>query len=145
MGKMVFDERNGYSYISENGIKYDLLEGMSYQGKSTSDILFIMLAYETDFFETMDIYASNELVGWFMGASTYMPESEEIVSLVDEIVRAYEKKHPEYVEYYKNKKQNKVDRILDFVNYYSFPSKSGSVVTVEDLKKILIDTLVKEN
>lgn len=45
MLKVVRDEREGISIVSEEtGIEYDLLELISYQGQSTSDIVAIFVA-----------------------------------------------------------------------------------------------------
>lgn len=92
MGKLVYDKRNGYSYVSDNGIKYNLLEGMSYQGKSTSDILFIMLDYDNNLSDLVD--ANDFLVGWFYGAGDYVDEN-----YISRYVNLYEKKHHEIVNY----------------------------------------------
>lgn len=98
MGKLVYDERNGYSYESDNGIKYDLLEGMSYQGNSTSDILFIMLDYDNNLSYLVD--ANDFFVGWFYVAGDCVDENS-----ISRYVNLYEKEHPKIVNYFKKKKR----------------------------------------
>ena len=97
MGKLVYDKRNGYSYVSDNGIKYNLLEGMSYQGNSTSDILFIMLDYGNNLSDLVD--ANDFLVGWFYGVGDCVDEN-----FISRYVNLYETKHPEIVNCFKKKK-----------------------------------------
>ena len=98
MGKLVYDKRNGYSYVSDNGIKYNLLEGMSYQGNSTSDILFIMLDYGNNLSDLVE--ANDFLVGWFYGAGDCVDEN-----YISRYVNLYENKHPEIVNCFKKKKR----------------------------------------
>lgn len=45
--ELIKDEQDGYSFRSKKtGATYDLLEGKSYKGTSTSDIIFIMRGEE---------------------------------------------------------------------------------------------------
>lgn len=115
MSKLIYDETEGYNFISDNGIRYDLLEGMSLNGKSTSDIVYIHLNYDEDLFEDV-IYLHDEIdefVGWFYGASMITePEyhdeyREEYMEYINQLVNAYEEKHPEIVEYFNSKKEMK--------------------------------------
>lgn len=58
---VVLSERDGYSLISnKTGNHYDLLEGKSYNGISTSDIVFIMEANSEGY---------KSLIGYTFGAS----------------------------------------------------------------------------
>lgn len=121
MGKLIYDERNGYDYISDNGVKYDLFEGKSLSGITTSDILYIHLSYDEELFETVARFTSrsDELVGWFFGASFIGDEKyqDEYVEYVDDMVKDYEEKHPEIVEYY-NPRKKMIKKIRETVDAY---------------------------
>ena len=99
MGKILYNERDGYTYISDNGIKYDLLEGISYKGTTTSDALFIMLSYEPDLFKEIDV-EPYQLVDWF-----YLADDCPSAEFISDYVNRYEKKHPEIVNWFKKKKR----------------------------------------
>lgn len=112
MGKLVYDDRNGYDYISDNGVKYDLLEGKSLGGKTTSDIIYIHLGYNEGLFENI-IYKHNEIsefVGWFYGASFVIDKEhqDEYIKYIDEMVKEYEEKYPEIVKYFKPEKEYEI-------------------------------------
>lgn len=67
------DERNGYTYTSQKTNKtYDLLEGISYKGTSTSDIVFI-------FDPQIEEDLPGKLVGWFYGTENYNGRLLEIL------------------------------------------------------------------
>ena len=107
MGKLLYDEKNGYTYVSNNGVKYDLLEGMSFHGTLTSEIIFIMLHVDSDLYDNLNIVnidVGQELVYWFYGAYAKQDDKWFLDSIEDEISK-YENKHPELVKYYKKKKR----------------------------------------
>lgn len=119
MGKLIYDIDEGYSYISDNGIKYDLLEGKSLCGKTTSDILYIHLYYDAELFENV-LYKHDEIdefVGWFYGATMVnepkLSFQKEFKDYVERFVNEYEEKYPEIVSYFSSKKKYKV--IKEFV------------------------------
>lgn len=105
MGKLIFDDRNGYSFISDNGVEYDLLEGRSLRGKTTSDIVFVMLAYNEELFEYLGDRLSDEFLGYFFGAAFVRENDKDSIHYIEEYVAEFEKKHPEIVEFYKPKKK----------------------------------------
>ena len=105
MGRIVFDEGNGYGFISNNGVKYELLEGEAIGVNATSDIIFIMLDIDglPDVIKLFDddLY---KVVDYWMGAFMF----DDIEKYRDELTRAFdycvnnfEKKNPKIIEYYK--------------------------------------------
>ena len=105
MGKLLYDERDGYSYISDNGISYILLKGKSYGGNTTSGIIFIMLDYDEDIFELCD---GNEYVGYFWKDA--FPTNEEEMIAIRNIVKNYENQHSDYIKCFKKKNESKKDK-----------------------------------
>ena len=81
-------KEDGYVYVSDRGIEYELLEGMSIgaERKYTSDIIFIML-------NNAEYNVKDHIVGYLFGASVFerqlMDYDESIKSIVDD----YEKKN----------------------------------------------------
>ena len=76
-------KEDGYVYISDRGIEYELLEGMSIgsERKYTSDIIFIML-------NNAEYNVEDHIVGYLFGASVFerqlMDYDESIKAMVDE-------------------------------------------------------------
>ena len=106
MGKLIFDDRDGYSFISDNGVEYDLLEGRSLKGETTSDIVFVMLAYNEELFEYLgDNRLPDEFLGYFFGAAYVRENDKDTIHYIEEYVAEFEKNHPEIVEFYKPKKK----------------------------------------
>lgn len=81
-------KEDGYVYVSDRGIEYELLEGMSIgsERKYTSDIIFIIL-------NNAEYNVEDHIVGYLFGASVFerqlMDYDESIKSIVDD----YEKKN----------------------------------------------------
>lgn len=73
---------DGYVYISDSGIEYELLEGVSIGADKqyTSDIMFIMLL-------NCDYNVDNNVVGWLFGSSS-MFDSEANVKSYEESIRS---------------------------------------------------------
>ena len=117
MGRLQYDERDGYSYISDNGIEYELLEGCGLKGKSTSDILFIMLKYDEN-----RNFSIDEFVGWFCGATlvTENDYRDEYLDTIKEFVEKYEDRHPELIP----KKKYRVKIIAREVGYVEIEARS---------------------
>ena len=107
MGKLTKDNDGEYIFISDNNITYDLNEGVGLENRKSSDICFIMLGYDDDLLEKMpDLKGDNEYVGYFWG-SAFMLDSryqQEYIEILDDIVGHYEKKHPEIIKYYEERK-----------------------------------------
>ena len=90
MGKIYFaNDRDGYEFISDKGIKYDLLEGVSIRGNTSSDIVFIMLSYDEELTEKID---NDEFVGYMYGAEFLTSDNKEMEEFIDNRVKEYEKK-----------------------------------------------------
>ena len=86
---MIKKEKDGYKYISNNGICYDLLEGISLGSNElkTSDIVFIVQYNGT-------IDDENIVVGYFYGANDFKNcPNMEACSYIEKIVAEYEKKN----------------------------------------------------
>ena len=81
-------KEDGYVYVSDRGIEYELLEGMSIGANKryTNDIIFIML-------NNAEYNVEDHIVGYLFGASVFerqlMDYDESIKSIVDD----YEKKN----------------------------------------------------
>lgn len=91
-----YDNDNALSYRSKNGVKYDLLEGVAISNAihpATSDILFIVRAYESDYPEYEG--RIDPFVGYTYGA-TFIENPEycaEYRDLVEKLVAEYEEKN----------------------------------------------------
>ena len=107
MGKLIYEDRNGYVFISNNGIKYDVLEGVSLDGSYTSDMAFIVLIDE-EIWGNAELATIDRFVGFFMGATfiTDVRYAEEYINYIENLVNEYEEKHPEIVECKKHKLKN---------------------------------------
>lgn len=106
MGRLIYDETNGYQFVSDNGVLYDLLEGKSLKGATTSDIVFVMFNYRD-----YDDYAENPddlFVGFFYGADFVKERvyDDENISFLDYLTEEYEKKNPNVIQ--KNGMLNKI-------------------------------------
>lgn len=96
MGQYNYTERDGYEYVSENGIIYGLLEGKSLLGETTSDMIFMI------FQDNDAVFNGMEYVGFVYGA-TLMKDityRKEVLETFDRYANEYEKEHPEIVDYY---------------------------------------------
>lgn len=98
MGQYKYDEIDGYDYISDNGIEYELVEGMALMGKSTSDLI-IMIFPDKD-----AVFNGFECVDMVFGATFMDKESyrKDVLETLDKCAKKFEQKHPEIVEYYGN-------------------------------------------
>lgn len=72
---------DGYVFVSDSGIEYELLEGVSIGANKqyTSDIIFIMLL-------DCDYNVDNNVVGWLFGSSS-MFDSEADTKSYEESIR----------------------------------------------------------
>ena len=76
-------KEDGYVYVSDRGIEYELLEGISIgaERRYTSDIIFIIL-------NNAEYNVDDHIVGYLFGASVLegqlMDYDESIKSMVDE-------------------------------------------------------------
>ena len=124
MGKLIYDKREGYDFISDNGVRYNLLEGKSLGGKTTSDIVYIHLDYDSDFLEK--VTNIDEFVGWFYGATMVADYRyrEEFTEQIKTFTTKYEEKHPEIVEYYNPKKKYRVEIERVITEYVDVEAKS---------------------
>lgn len=82
---MIKLEKEGYIFISEKGLKYELLEGVSIGStpQYTSDIIFIM-------FSDLDIKVDTPLVNFLYGATFINESIEEYNSMIGEMVQEFE-------------------------------------------------------
>ena len=85
---MIKLEKEGYIFISEKGLKYELLEGVSIGStpQYTSDIIFIM-------FSDLDIKVDTPLVNFLYGATFINECLEEYNSMIGEMVREFERRN----------------------------------------------------
>lgn len=87
--------KDGDIFISDSGVKYDLLEGVTMgcvDGEKTSDIVFLMFTiYDCGF---------SDCVGFSFGATFY--RDSEWVEWMDKTTKAWEEKHRDIVDGIKN-------------------------------------------
>ena len=90
---MIKLNNDGYYFISDSGIKYELLEGISIGGKRqyTSDAIFIMLN-DKNYFEKVN----NYFVGFWFGASFLHECLDEYNEYISKLVTEYEKENNIY-------------------------------------------------
>lgn len=81
---MLRKDKEGYKYISENGIIYNLLEGLTFgnEKRFTSDIVFITVGC-----------TENPIVGYFYGAKDFNAKKKEANEYIKKRVDEYEKKN----------------------------------------------------
>lgn len=79
---------NGYVFISKNGIKYNVLEGMTIgvKPRKTSDMIFILL-------NNADYNVEEHLVGYLFGACLLPDREYEYEEAIAELVNEYEKEN----------------------------------------------------
>lgn len=85
---MIKLEKEGYTYTSKAGFKYELLEGVSIGStpQYTSDIIFIM-------FSDLDIKVDTPLVNFLYGATFINECIEEYNNMIGEMVGEYERRN----------------------------------------------------
>lgn len=147
MSKLLFDEREGYSFVSDSNIIYDLYEGFSLKGETTSDIVFIMLSYsnfkegddEDEIFYTdfCDLYGEPEkYVGWFYGASLLEGEENELykndmIDMCEKYIVDFERENKEMISFILNHNKNDmIDKIKQTVESYLLTNED--VLSVKD-------------
>ena len=81
-------KEDGYVYVSDIGIEYELLEGMSIgsERKYTSDIIFIML-------NNAEYNVDNNVVGYLFGADIFLEEQKYYEESIKEMVDEFEKRN----------------------------------------------------
>lgn len=103
------NERDGYMFISDKGVEYDLFEGKALDGSATSDIVFIMLHDKYD--ENGNIEIETEYVDFLYGASCItLPSTdylkEEMEMAIQRCCYKFEREHPGVVKYYEEKRES---------------------------------------
>lgn len=79
---------DGYVYVSDRGIEYELLEGMSIgtEQKYTSDIIFIVL-------NNAEYNVEDHIVGYLFGASVFERQLMDYDESIKELVDDFEKRN----------------------------------------------------
>lgn len=118
MGKLIYDEREGYSYESDRGILYDLLEGVSLKGSTTSDIVFITLNQSDKVDEEFLNYIWDDnidfetYVGYFSGADlfkdavlgvSYVSSENDMLEILNDFTSKYEEEYDYILKDYKKR------------------------------------------
>lgn len=87
---MIKLNKEGYEFISNRGIRYDLYEGITMGGikQYTSDTIFIMLGDERYYDEV-----ENRLVDYIMGAYFFEDDISEFDNDISYMVEEYENKY----------------------------------------------------
>ena len=85
---MIKLEKEGYIFISEKGLKYELLEGVSIGStpQYTSDIIFIM-------FSDLDLTVDTPLVNFLYGATFINESIEEYNEIIEGMVEEFERRN----------------------------------------------------
>ena len=81
-------KEDGYVFVSDRGIEYELLEGMSIgsEQKYTSDIIFIML-------NNAEYNVDNNVVGYLFGADIFLEDSRYYEESIKEMVDEFENRN----------------------------------------------------
>ena len=81
-------KEDGYIYVSDRGIEYELLEGMSIgsERKYTSDIIFIML-------NNAEYNVEDHIVGYLFGAGVLEKQLMDYDESIKAIVEDFEKRN----------------------------------------------------
>ena len=118
MGRLIYDKREGYSYESDRGILYDLLEGISLKGSTTSDIVFITLNQSDKVDEEFLHYIWGDdidfetYIGYFCGADlfknavqgiSYVSSENDILEILNDLTSKYEEKYDYILKDYKKR------------------------------------------
>ena len=141
MGKILHDEKEGYSFVSDNNIIYDLLEGKTLGGLATSDIVFIMLSNAnfdsedfdgTTYTEFTDTYGEiNKNVAWFYGATLIDDKQFDFLGECEYHVNDFEKKNYEMIKFIINKDNdgmmNKIKKTVE-----AYLTTNEDVLSVKD-------------
>ena len=87
---MIKRNQEGYYFVSDSGIRYDLFEGVTMWGDKqyTSDAIFIMLG-DFDYFEKVDQF----FVDYIMGANFFLEDLEQFDKDIAYMVDKYEIEH----------------------------------------------------
>lgn len=128
MGHYNYTERNGYEYVSENEIVYDLLEGKSLMGETTSDMIFMI------FQDSDAVFNGVEYVGFVYGATLMNKTNyrDDALETLDRYAEEFEKEHPEIVEYYGT--QSMMKEIRKTVDAYLTTNRE--VLSEHQIKKL---------
>lgn len=127
MGKILHDKKEGYSFVSDNNIIYDLLEGKSLGGSTTSDIVFIMLSnanfnydeYDNGVYdEFADTYGEiNKCAAWFYGAGLVGNKHFDFLGSCERYVNDFEMNNPEMIRFiidkYNDEMINKIKKTVE--------------------------------
>lgn len=121
MGRIVH-ESDSLVFVSDNGVKYDLLEGIvPINERKTSDIMFMMLYFDPEYIDNeLDEMVRDGFVAYFYGATFIASEKDKsgYIEMMDSFAKKYEDKHPEVVKYYQTKRVRMIRRILNTVGAY---------------------------
>ena len=81
-------KEDGYVYVSDRGIEYELLEGMSIGANKryTSDIIFIIL-------NNAEYNVEDHIVGYLFGAEIFLEDSRYYEESIKEMVDEFEKRN----------------------------------------------------
>lgn len=127
MGKIVYNDDKSYQYVSDNGVVYELYEGVTLDKERSSDIVFIMLSYV----EELNVEPEDEYVGFIYGndflTSRY---KEDYIKCIDRIVDDYEINHPEVVSYYV--KKNMPKNLKKMLSKFSELTQCGGIRSYYD-------------
>lgn len=84
---MIKLKEDGYVYISDRGIEYELLEGVGIGGREcTSDLIFIVLM-------NSEYNVDDMVVGYLWGAGLLKSELSDYDESIKELVEQYEKRN----------------------------------------------------
>lgn len=116
--------KQGYYFVSKNGIYYDLLEGVSIGGKrhTTSCMIFIVL---WTFNEDLDV--DDDLMKLMDGSSIKVIDlfSSSMLLCGDP---SYIKDDEKYIRHIVDKFENANKELIDFINNHHIPTSSHECI-----------------
>ena len=92
---MIKRNDDGYYFVSDSGIRYDLFEGVTMYGNRqyTSDAIFIMLG-DDRYFDQIPYH----FVDYLMGATFFIDDMDEYDKDIASMVEKFEIKNDIYIE-----------------------------------------------
>ena len=146
MEKINYTEYDGYYFTSDEGIRYNLYEGVTMNGKNrkSSDIIFIVL----DDYEE----ANSEVLGMLYGAHMFEEDEydrKDMEGDIDYIVKRYEATHQGTIKeirkghHFADDEEKMVDFLQlpkwEFLASYNYLSENDYNATVEEVAKRIVN------
>lgn len=147
MGKINYTEYDGYYFTSDEGIRYNLYEGLTMNGENRkrSDTIFIVL----DDYEEVN----SEVLGMLYGADSFEEDEyyrKDLEEDINYIVNRYEATHPSTIKEirkghsFADDEEKMVDFLQmpkwEFLTSYSYLSEKDYDETVKEVARKIANT-----